>query len=75
MISGDIWQAVIKKNVDQLIIYPALLVFCLCVVQKTLRYLRQRSGFSPQLVKKFPNFYISGNRVWYQTFFRDIVEG
>ena len=28
-----------------LIIYPALLVFCLCVVQKTLRYLRQRSGF------------------------------
>ena len=34
-----------KKNVDQLIIYPALLVFCLCVVQKALRYLRQRSGF------------------------------
>ena len=75
MISGDIWQAAIKKNVDQLIIYPALSVFCPRVVQKALRYLRQHDSFSPQLVKKFPDLYISGNRVWYHTFFRDIVEG
>ena len=54
-----------KKNESYSSYIPRLSVFCLCVVQKALRYLRQRHSFSLQLVEKLPDFHISGNRSKY----------